>query len=169
MYVPQPDGRIVAAGPAPDDSARTRLPDWHELLAAFCGHIGDQPDDHPITRWARALAELHLARREHPLHVAEIDGRRNELVAHIDDWVAAHTARRPRSQSLGAVVDGMAAAQVRATHLLRSVDDVTDDRVHSAWFQLASMADGWTDLVEQVLGVVARPLARPLRSRAAGA
>ncbi|MFI5782028.1 DUF4254 domain-containing protein [Nocardia sp. NPDC051570] len=134
-------------------TAASTPPDWHELLAAFCGHIGDQPDDHPVTRWARSLAELHLARRTQPLHAAEIDCRRNELVARIDDWIGAHTVRRPRSESLGAVVDGMAAAQVRATHLLRSVDNVADERVHAAWFLLASMADGWTDLVEQAFGI----------------
>ncbi|MCM6777616.1 DUF4254 domain-containing protein [Nocardia sp. CDC159] len=160
MYVPQPDGRAQtpSSGPVVMRRPASTPPDWHELLAAFCGHIGDQPEDHPVTRWARALAELHLARREQPLHAAEIDCRRNELVARIDDWIGANTTRGPRSESLGAVVDGMAAAQVRATHLLRSVDDVTDERVHAAWFLLASMADGWTDLVEQAFGI--RPTAR---------
>ncbi|MBF6331567.1 DUF4254 domain-containing protein [Nocardia transvalensis] len=142
------------AGSSVSRAARPTPPDWHELLAAFCGHIGDQPEDHPITRWARDLAELHLVRREHPLRAAEIDCRRSELVARIDDWVGAHTARRPRPESLGAIVDGMAAAQVRATHLLRSVDDVTDERVHAAWFLLASLADGWSDLVERTFGIL---------------
>ncbi|RDI63846.1 DUF4254 domain-containing protein [Nocardia pseudobrasiliensis] len=157
MYVPHQDGCAQAPPSGPVLSRRTVVstpPDWHELLAAFCGHIGDQPEDHPVTRWARGLAELHLTRREHPLNAAEIDCRRNELVARIDDWIGAHTTRRPRSQSLGAVVDGMAAAQVRASHLLRSVDDVTDERVHAAWFLLASMADSWTDLVHEAFGML---------------
>ncbi|MGV9676499.1 DUF4254 domain-containing protein [Nocardia sp. NPDC003482] len=128
-------------------------PDWHELLAAFCGHIGDRPEDHPVTRWARSLAELHLARREQPLHAAEIDCRRNELVALIDDWVGANTTRRPRAQSLGAMIDAMAAAQVRAIHLLRHTDSVTDARVHAAWYLLASLADAWTDQVELVFNI----------------
>ncbi|WP_280382820.1 DUF4254 domain-containing protein [Nocardia wallacei] len=171
MYVPQPDGMDrPSAGPVVaraveraaarhrgaargrSDGPAPVLPDWHELLSAFLGHIGDAPGDHPVTRSARALAELHLGRRADPLRASEIDGRRGELVAYIDDWVAAHTVARPRAQSLGAAVDAMAAAQVRAAHLLRSVDDVSDERVHAAWFLLASLADRWTDLVQQTTG-----------------
>ncbi|MBB5918659.1 hypothetical protein BJY24_007571 [Nocardia transvalensis] len=168
MYAPQRDGvdrpsagTAVAHRPDRRTSADRRwsdgpaplLPDWHELLAAFLGHIGDQPGDHPVTRWARALAELHLERRDDPPHTAEIDRRRGELVARIDGWVATHTVSRPSAGSLGAAVDAMAAAQVRAAHLLRSVESVSDERVHSAWFLLASLADGWTDLVQQRTGV----------------
>ncbi|WP_198036964.1 DUF4254 domain-containing protein [Nocardia sp. BMG51109] len=181
MYVPQSDGgaldgraqldgrdRVSAAsvvarrtrrdgtGRRPAEWPAPVLPDWHELLAAFLGHVGDQPGDHPVTRWARALAELHLGRRGDPLRVAELDGTRSELIARIDGWVTAHTAARPAAESFGAVVDAMAAAQVRAAHLLRSVDDVSDERVHGAWFMLASLADGWTDLVRQV--TAAQPL-----------
>ncbi|WP_460696243.1 DUF4254 domain-containing protein [Nocardia thraciensis] len=172
MYVPQPDGmdrpsagpviarpagravvRRRSAGRWRSDGPAPVLPDWHELLSAFLGHIGDVPGDHPVTRTARALAELHLARHRDPRRADEIDGRRSELVASIDDWVAAHTVARPRAQSLGAAVDAMAAAQVRAAHLLRSVENVGDERVHAAWFRLAALADGWTDLVQQTTGV----------------
>ncbi len=167
MFVPQPDGvdrpsagpvvsgrgvrrsraaRWRADGPAPI------LPDWHELLAAFLGHIGDQPGDHPVTRWAQDLAALHHQRRGDPLRSAEIDGRRGELVARIDRWAAEHTVARPRTRSLGAAVDAMAAAQVRAAHLLRSIDDVGDERVYAAWFLLATLADDWTGLVQQTAG-----------------
>ena len=135
---------------------RDLLPDWHELLAAFCGHLGDGPHDHPVTRRARTLAELHLSRHEHPYLADEIDSCRIELVAHIDEWVVTHTHWRrssARLESPGAVVDGMAAAQVRALHLLRTVEQVSDERVHAAWFLLASIADGWTDLVASVSGV----------------
>ncbi|MBU3062813.1 DUF4254 domain-containing protein [Nocardia sp. NEAU-G5] len=139
MYVPQPgDPQSWAGGPG------AALPDWHELLAAFCGHIGDEPDTHPVTGWARALAELHLARRDLPLRTAEIDSRRAELIVRIDDWVGRYI-RGPHAQSLGSLVDGMAAAQVRAIALLRTADDAADERVHAAWFALAELADGWTD------------------------
>ncbi|MBF6172172.1 hypothetical protein [Nocardia blacklockiae] len=167
MFVPQPDGvdrpsagtgitRPVAwrarADRWPADGPAPILPDWHELLAAFLGHVGDQPGDHPVTRWARTLAELHLQRRGDPLRSAEIDGRRGELVARIDRWVAAHTEARPRTRSLGAAIDTMAAAQVRAAHLLRNADDVREERVYAAWFLLASLADGWTELVHRLSG-----------------
>jgi|GEM_PF-6572229 len=144
MYVPQPgDPQSWAGGPS------AALPDWHELLAAFCGHIGEEPDAHPVTRWARALAELHLARRESPLRTAEIDCRRAELIAHIDDWVGRHIPAARSARSLGSFVDGMAAAQVRAIALLRSADDAADERVHAAWFALAELADHWTELTDR--------------------
>jgi hypothetical protein len=163
MYVPQPDDSRPG-GPC------AALPDWHELLAAFCGHIGAEPEAHPVTRWAREFAELHLSRRESPLRTAEIDCRRAELVVHIDDWIGAHT-RRPHAQSLGAFVDGMAAAQVRASALLRSIADVSDERLHAAWFQLAVLADGWTDVTAQAGTPSSRrrvPSHRVPRRRAAG-
>ncbi|WP_405490965.1 DUF4254 domain-containing protein [Nocardia sp. NBC_00511] len=133
---------------------RPVLPDWHELLAAFCGHIGDQPDDHPVTRWARALAELHLRRRERPGDAGGIDELRARLVGFIDEWVTNRALPRgaARAESLGAVVDAMAAAQVRAVYLLRTVEKVSDEQVHAAWFLLAQMADGWTDRAAGVVG-----------------
>ncbi|BAW09082.1 DUF4254 domain-containing protein [Nocardia seriolae] len=133
---------------------RPLLPDWHELLAAFCGHIGDQPDDHAVTRWARALAELHLQRRERPGDAGGIDELRAELVRFIDEWVASRALRRgaARAESLGVVVDAMAAAHVRAVHLLRTAEKVSDEQVHAAWFLLAQMADGWTDRAAGVVG-----------------
>ncbi|MCP9620258.1 Uncharacterised protein [Nocardia otitidiscaviarum] len=140
------------------------LPDWHELLAAFCGHIGDQPEDHPVTRWARLLAESHLARRDRPECAIEIDRRRAHMVECIDDYVLRRARRADSAaahgESLGSVVDAMAAAHVRAVHLLRTVDAVSDERVHAAWFLLASMADGWTDRVALVTGMVGEPVRR---------
>lgn len=140
MYVPQPgDPQSWAGGPG------AALPDWHELLAAFCGHIGEEPDAHPVTGWARALAELHLTRRESPLRTAEIDSRRAELIVRIDDWVGRYIPG-PHPQSLGSYVDGMAAAQVRAVALLRAASDVADERVRAAWFALAELAQEWNNL-----------------------
>jgi hypothetical protein len=146
MYVSRTDAGDLWSG-----AGALTLPDWHELLAAFCGHIGDQPDDHPVTRWAHTLALVHLTAREQPLRDDEFDWDREELIARIDGWVADRTAR-PASTSLGAAIDGMAAAQVRATWLLRNADDIADEQVHAAWFLLASLADGWTDLVAETVG-----------------
>lgn len=172
MYVPQPDNTRLwrASGRAgtsrtetskaesPKDVSfednRPLLPDWHELLAAFCGHIGDQSDDHPVTRWARALAELHLQRREQLGDTGCIDELRTQLVTFIDEWVASRALPRgaARAESLGVVVDAMAAAHVRAVHLLRTAEKVSDEQVHAAWFLLAQMADGWTDRAAGVVG-----------------
>ncbi|WP_051498989.1 DUF4254 domain-containing protein [Nocardia sp. BMG51109] len=132
------------------------LPDWHELLAAFCGHLGDKPDDHPMVRWARALAELHLRRHREPAHASEIDCGRAELVAVIDGWVSerVHSPQARRGlypESLGGAIDRLAAAQVHANRLLHSCADISDERVHNAWHRLATLADDWTDLVAEVL------------------
>lgn len=138
-------GRLLIEG----TNAHLALPDWHELTAAFCGHIGDQPGDHPITRAAMALALLHNARRTELEYTAVIDCGRDELIADIDEWIAHAT---PTDHSidlpLGAAVDEMAEAQVHANYLLRTVADVSDERVRRAWFRLASLANNWTDLVD---------------------
>jgi hypothetical protein len=119
------------------------LPDWHELLVAFSGHCGD----HPITRWAQRLTELHARRDRAGMHVSEIDSRRAELAAAIDRWTIEH-AYEPgaaRAAGLGAAVDEMARAYARADRLLCAVADVGDGRVHAAWFHLARLAQDWAD------------------------
>ncbi|RMI33024.1 DUF4254 domain-containing protein [Nocardia stercoris] len=123
------------------------MPDWHELLAAFCGRLGDRPGDHPVTRGARGLADLHWQR----LHSdpTEIDRHRLDHIHRIDEWVGANL-RRAAPRSLGAAVDTMAAAQVRAVWMLHSAEDVADERVHTAWFRLARLAGHWTDLALEV-------------------
>ncbi|WP_405132762.1 DUF4254 domain-containing protein [Nocardia sp. NBC_01388] len=155
MYIPQPDDSQLSWANGRDNVfvPRPLLPDWHELLAAFCGHIGDQPDDHQVTRWARGLAELHLERREQPRDAGGIDELRAQTVTFIDDWVAKRARRGVvRGESLGAVVDVMAAAHVHAVYLLKTAEKVSDHEVHAAWYRLAKMADGWTDQAVRVLG-----------------
>ncbi|MEV5648489.1 DUF4254 domain-containing protein [Nocardia sp. NPDC052254] len=170
---PQPSGRTAWTGPgglrgrctaevgrgavgtgAPDTATDIHrgMPDEHELLAACCGHIGDHRDDHPITRCARELAELHLLRRSTPVRAAEIDCRRREIVVAIDQWAGARTVAPAGARSLGAAVDGLAAAQVRATVLLRAIGDIGDERVRVAWSMVGFMADDWVGLVEQKFG-----------------
>ncbi|MEU6560288.1 DUF4254 domain-containing protein [Nocardia nova] len=168
---PQPSGRAARTGPgglrgpcaaevgrgavgtgAPDTAVHRGLPDEHEILAACCGHIGDHTDDHPVTRCARELAELHLLRRGTPMRAAEIDCRRREIVVAIDHWIGARTAAPARARSLGAAVDGLAAAQVRATVLLRAIGDTGDERVQVAWSMVGFMAEDWAGLVAQQSG-----------------
>ncbi|WP_405160927.1 DUF4254 domain-containing protein [Nocardia sp. NBC_01499] len=137
--------------PATGAAARS-LPDQRELVAAFGSHQGDPSTDHPLIDWARSLATLHRQRHGNPLAAAGIDCRRAELVATIDTWVATQLPRRSctehlRAGSLGATVDRMAAAHAHASHLLHTADKVSDDRVHAAWYRLASLADEWTDLL----------------------
>ncbi|MBF6237254.1 DUF4254 domain-containing protein [Nocardia otitidiscaviarum] len=127
---------------------RTVIPDWHELLAAFCGHIGEQPGTHPVTRCAFALAQLHLVSQGHPQHAGEIDGVRAELIADIDEWVRRNVPRAAqRRGSFGTAVDRMAAAQVHASTVLRTAASASDERVHTAWHRLATLADAWNDRI----------------------
>ncbi|MDR7168429.1 hypothetical protein J2W56_002160 [Nocardia kruczakiae] len=157
-------GAVGTGAPGTAAELHAEIPDGHELLAACCGHLGDQADDHPVTRAARELAELHLARRCAPVRAAEIDCRRREIVVHIDRWVSDRTAAAAHARSLGAAVDGLAAAQVRATVLLREAEPVDDERVRAAWFLVGSLADWWGELVEQHVGN-ARPRRRPRGAR----
>ncbi|MGY2119415.1 hypothetical protein ACW9HR_36485 [Nocardia gipuzkoensis] len=48
------------------NSCQRGLPDWHELGAAIRHLTGDKPGDHLVTRWVRALAQLHRTRRISP-------------------------------------------------------------------------------------------------------
>ncbi|WP_069164642.1 DUF4254 domain-containing protein [Nocardia altamirensis] len=142
-------------GHRPSRGGARPLPDQRELVAAFGGQSGDPVADHPLIDWARTLATLHRQRHRDPLGAAGIDCRRAELVAAIDAWVATKLPRRRctehlRARSLGATVDRMAAAHVHASHLLHTAEKVSDDRVHAAWYRLASLADEWTDLIVDV-------------------
>ncbi|PXX68702.1 hypothetical protein DFR70_102387 [Nocardia tenerifensis] len=135
-----------------DRAAAGSLPDQRELVAAFGCRADDPSSGHPLTDWARALATLHRQRHGNPLAAAGIDCRRAELVAAIDAWVRTQLPRRSgtdhlRAGSLGATVDRMAAAHAHASHLLHTAEDVSDVRVHAAWYRLAALADEWTDLI----------------------
>lgn len=127
-----------------------RLPDQRELVAAFTA-AEYEPAGQPLLTWANTLAHLHRRRHGDPLSTAGIDCRRAEVVELIDRWAGAvATAARPhrlRADSLGTTIDRMAAAHVRANHLLHHCERVSDDRVHAAWYRLALLADEWTDLV----------------------
>lgn len=130
-------------------AGRRALPDWHELFAAFCGHIGDDPDAHPVTRCARRLAELHTTRQDHAA-AAILDGARRALIASIDGWVARcapHSAEC--SQSLGQAVDRMAVAHLKAIAALFRESD--ESRVHAEWHALGLLATEWSDLVEEAV------------------
>ncbi|WP_067564433.1 hypothetical protein [Nocardia acidivorans] len=133
--------------PAEDASVRPILPDWHELFAAFCGDLGEEPDAHPITACARALAELHQVNRHNASWPGFATANR-VLIDSVDTWVCLH-ALRPASESLGELIARMALAQVAANELLRHCDSVGHE-VHSAWQELAVMAGRWTDLVAEV-------------------
>ncbi len=136
------------------------LPSSDLLLRACRGHrvIGG-----PILWFARDLGVLYerqLGRGgstpdPDSALIVEIDKRRLELVMAIDDWIVRTVAqRRPgatlHTETIGAVIDRLAEASVQAHHTLMTLD-ANDDALHSAWHHLAELADGYDDLVREVV------------------
>ncbi|MEV4129334.1 DUF4254 domain-containing protein [Nocardia sp. NPDC049707] len=80
--------------------------------------------------------------------------RANELVLAVDVWVAdrlpvPHPKARMHTETLGAVIARLAQAHVYAYHLLMTIDPA-DPAVHAAWYQLAELVDGYTDLTADI-------------------
>lgn len=161
----------------PTDAGSTEtgvLPPRSALLHAL-RDIADLPA-HPVLRSARALADCH-ERRQRTLDrtrssecpsaavacaavVEDIDRERETLVDRINAWVAAHVVHRHgaslHTETLGAVIDRMAAKWVAAQSCLQV--DVPQHReplsgtdAHLQWTRLAELADGYQDLVTDVL------------------
>lgn len=87
--------------------------------------------------------------------IIEIDRRRAELVMAIDDWIVGalpqhHRGAALHTETIGAIMDRLAEASVYAHHALMTLD-ANDDALHSAWHHLAELADGYDDLVRDIL------------------
>ncbi|WP_227984284.1 DUF4254 domain-containing protein [Nocardia spumae] len=136
------------------------LPSSDLLLRACRGHrvIGG-----PILWFARDLAvlfERQLGRGgsapdPDSALIVEIGRRRMELVMAIDDWIVGTVPQRRsgatlHTETIGAVIDRLAEASVRAHHALVTLD-ANDEVLHGAWHHLAELADGYDDLVRDVL------------------
>ncbi|BEK85914.1 DUF4254 domain-containing protein [Nocardia seriolae] len=111
------------------------LPSPSTLLRAFREPVSSDRNDHDVLESAHELVRCHENRHraleaahadeatpddvaDCTHHVDEIDMRREELVARIDDWVAANIPHRAgaslHTETLGAVIDRMAAKWVVA-------------------------------------------------------
>lgn len=152
------------------------LPPPSALLRAF-----REPDDpnrrrHRVLAAARELVECHERRRHALQHahepgtssgrvaevsqlVEDIDGLRAELVGCIDSWVAANIEHREgaslHTETLGAVIDRMAAKWITAQHALgvgrpSPQPPPADGEAHLQWCRLAELADGYKDLITDV-------------------
>ncbi|GAA5067260.1 hypothetical protein GCM10023318_56200 [Nocardia callitridis] len=85
----------------------------------------------------------------------ENERRRSELVMAIDDWIARGVPQHRfgatlHTETIGAVIDRLAEASVRAHHALMTLD-ANDEVLHGAWHHLAELADAYDDLVRDVL------------------
>ncbi|RMI31856.1 DUF4254 domain-containing protein [Nocardia stercoris] len=137
------------------------LPSSDLLLRACRGHrvIGG-----PLLWFARDLAVLHERRligrggglpEQNPAVIVEIERRRTELVMAVDDWIIRTVPQHRlgatlHTETIGSVIDRLAGAAVCAHHSLMTMD-ANDDVLHGAWHHLAELADGYDDLVRDVL------------------
>ncbi|WP_431969575.1 DUF4254 domain-containing protein [Nocardia sp. bgisy134] len=128
----------------------TLFPSGEALLSAIRGHHLGR---HPLTRLARQFGRM----QQWLLLGAGRECRccRTELILAVDVWVGEHLphphpAATLHTETLGTVIDRLAEAQVRAYHLLMTIDPA-DARVHAAWYRLAELVDGYTDLTTEVM------------------
>lgn len=122
-----------------------RLPDWHELTAAF-SRSWSGSDAHPVLMCACRLGRLHRRRRPRRRTVAA--RRRRVLIEAIDTWASECLRSGGRSGQIGACVDRMAAAFAAAQQSLRSSEPITGP-VHAAFTNAASLIADWTEITAE--------------------
>ncbi|MTE17091.1 DUF4254 domain-containing protein [Nocardia aurantiaca] len=176
------------------------LPSPTTLLRAFREPVASDRHDRDILESAHELVRCH-ERRQRALEMAHaadatpddvadsthridrIDERRAELVACIDGWVGVNIPHRAgaslHTETLGAVIDRMAAKWVVAQRALGNTDPepvrvsktsdgrarrravahrVSEERPRRGvdtearlqWYRLAELADGYRDLITEV-------------------
>ncbi|WP_062989900.1 DUF4254 domain-containing protein [Nocardia anaemiae] len=119
------------------------------MLSAIRGHhVGV----HPLAKLAHEFGVMY--QRRLAAIGSECCCRRDELVLAVDVWVTdhlpiPHPAASMHTETLGPVIARLAEAQVHAYHLLMTIDPA-DPSVHAAWYRLAELVDGYTDLTTDV-------------------
>ncbi|WP_040794966.1 DUF4254 domain-containing protein [Nocardia higoensis] len=155
------------------------LPPRSALLHALRAGADLPARAHPVLVNARALADCH-ERRLRALALAhsadsssvsaaivsaavveDIDRERATVVDRINAWVATHVVHRHgaslHTETLGAVIDRMAAKWVAAQSCLgaetpgRRREPLSGTDAHLQWTRLAELADGYQDLVTDVV------------------
>ncbi|MGO4615649.1 DUF4254 domain-containing protein [Nocardia sp. 2YAB30] len=125
------------------------FPSGEALLSAIRGHhVGI----HPLAKLAHDFGLLY--QRRGATFGSECRCRRDELAFAVDVWVTdrlpiPHLGARMHTETLGAVIARLAEAQVYAYHLLMTIDPA-DPAVHAAWYRLAELVDGYTDLTTDI-------------------
>ena len=163
------------------------LPSVAELLRAFCTPVDGHGRHRPVLDAAHALMNCH-ERRHTALAAAhapgagsdqlarcsqlvdDIDAERTKHVTGIDIWVSDNIAHRSgaslHTETLGAVIDRMAAKWVAAQYALGlpctggksgtrtrvrvGARHGVDAQAHLHWVRLAELADGYKDLITDV-------------------
>ncbi|RMI32733.1 DUF4254 domain-containing protein [Nocardia stercoris] len=137
------------------------LPSATALLQAFREPTGVRLE-HSVLGAARDLVECHERSYGTLGTGGAIDAERAALIDRIDTWVAHHVQHRGgaslHTETLGAVIDRMAAKWVTAQHALGltgpadpsgTLPPAADAHLH--WVRLAELADGYRDLVTDIL------------------
>ncbi|WP_410874857.1 DUF4254 domain-containing protein [Nocardia sp. A7] len=152
-----------------------QLPTPSALLRAFLETDHPDPTPHRVLDAARGLAHCHDRRRRileqarDPAAtsrgvaacgrlVDDIDNDRVALITRIDVWVATYVEHRDgaslHTETLGAVIDRMAAKWIAAHHSLAAHTTTTppqrEARTHLQWCRLAELTDGYRDLITDV-------------------
>ncbi|WP_280446156.1 DUF4254 domain-containing protein [Nocardia brasiliensis] len=123
-----------------------------ELLDAIRGKLDN---DNPLARWAYRLADLHRGDESADDSIAAPEVHA-DLVYDIDVWVERIVPQHRRggtvhTETMGSVIDRIAAAQVHADALLKGTATASAPEVHAAWYRLAELVDGYNDLVTAVV------------------
>lgn len=118
---------------------------------------GQQVVDHPLARWACDLVVVHerLAGAA-PETISEIDRDRVYFVHAIDLWIERWVPQHSygpslHTETLGSVIDRIAACHVSAVNALTTLEISRDPRVHLAWQRLAELVNGYGDLAAEVV------------------
>ncbi|MFG1795796.1 DUF4254 domain-containing protein [Nocardia sp. NPDC049149] len=127
------------------------FPSDDALILAIRGH---RTDNHQLCQLASELGQLHWRLATDPPDT-ETSLERTELMLKIDVWVAVrlpvpHRTATLHTETIGSIIDRFAQAVTHAYHLLMTLDP-TDERVHAAWYRVAELADGYTDLTTEVI------------------
>ncbi|WP_169816369.1 DUF4254 domain-containing protein [Nocardia miyunensis] len=100
------------------------------------------------------MTELHRQIQLHPDRANQSRSRRARLIADVDAWTFRNlpspaVGARRHEQTLGEIIDRMAAAAARAFELLMA-DSPTGARMHTQWTRLAELEIGYSDLARDL-------------------
>ncbi|UGT39098.1 DUF4254 domain-containing protein [Nocardia yamanashiensis] len=129
---------------------RDPLPTKSQVLRAC---RGSGFPGHPLLRAAHDLAEVHERRLSAtPDQAAALEQIRTDLVHEIDRWITSqlppsHGGARVHTETLGAVIDRLAALTAHAYAALASA---TTRDLANIWEHLAELAIGYEDLTSEV-------------------
>ncbi|MFI9508607.1 hypothetical protein [Nocardia sp. NPDC052566] len=137
---------------APEAWVLVVLPSKDKLLIAVT--LMSVVDGDVVCEQARKLAALHFRRHEQVVDSRRWQAERWDAITAIDSWVRGHAKPAHPSapiclETLGALVDRVAAAAAHATWVL-CTEEACGDRTHDAWTALARLELKYDELAHQL-------------------